>query len=512
FCEGNLGNPLCEGTITLFCDYAKGDDIFDDLCNGADYTGARLVYCIDPALETHADCASASDNRATLSALCGTPTAPGTNPFSLACSRAVDIALLCAAEIAPKPAHCTDSVVLPESSAHTLLATQEAFCFITGNANNENCADASVNFVASFDDGLTNILLGGTDYLSLGITETATYNPDALPTAGVVINQGYKMGATDNGFALALVNIASQANPDNEAFIPFVRTRLYAGVLHTTDLGAPIIDNTANGFWSATLNAIIQRDVRKVIGEGAQAQIANIDIITEVSDDFTLVVNFADGTIKSAASDPATFEFTSENTVYDGTTGLTTQAMVSANLIIDGRFNPTGLIYGNTTLDYTGGSDSGGLTGLIGTDGAVAVFTSYDDYRNGNAYVGGFVATAGACLAGRTPFDKTLCPDTNALAKSLRLRLCIERHPAAMPFADNCAGDAQITDVVCSNYGINANPFDDVICANATGLDSTKANFIYFCGIRSGHSLACTTGTTGACIADPYATACLADY
>ncbi|MCA8833861.1 MAG: hypothetical protein K8953_02145, partial [Proteobacteria bacterium] len=42
FCEGNLGNPLCEGTITLFCDYAKGDDIFDDLCNGADYTGARL--------------------------------------------------------------------------------------------------------------------------------------------------------------------------------------------------------------------------------------------------------------------------------------------------------------------------------------------------------------------------------------------------------------------------------------------------------------------------------------
>ncbi|MCA8835884.1 MAG: hypothetical protein K8953_12460, partial [Proteobacteria bacterium] len=33
-----------------------------------------------------------------------------------------------------------------------------------------------------------------------------------------------------------------------------------------------------------------------------------------------------------------------------------------------------------------------------------------------------------------------------------------------------------------------------------------------FCGIRSGHSLACTTGTTGACIADPYATACLADY
>ncbi|MCA8836062.1 MAG: hypothetical protein K8953_13355, partial [Proteobacteria bacterium] len=400
-----------------------------------------------------------------------------------------------------------------------------------------------------------------------------------------------------------------------------------------------------------------------------QAQRANIDIITEVSDDFTLVVNFSDGTIKSAASDPAAFRFdatgtgsqvlnrlgrdditsvggvTTVNTfdadgnpvtftdtdsgvvtttetvtedfpidnspslgplvnrhqlgdpsissvaeidvsvigsrftrkktivfkngvtlvidsVYDITnssnprlisqSATTTRQVkvvrvtdgavvttyragelvkVSTNgaaavnslrkatspgrIIIDGRFTRSGTITGTTTFDYAGGSDSGELTGLIGVDGAVAVFASYDG-TNRNAYVGGFVATnptiSGACKAAETPFDKTLCPDTNAVAKALRLRLCIERDPAAMPFADNCAGDTEITGAVCYYYGKYTNPFDDVICATASGLASTKTNFILFCETSPGHSLACTTGATGACLADPYATACLADY
>ena len=186
------------------------------------------------------------------------------------------------------------------------------------------------------------------------------------------------------------------------------------------------------------------------------------------------------------------------------------KATTPGRIIIDGRFTRSGTITGTTTFDYAGGSDSGELTGLIGADGAVAVFASYS-WDGKNAYVGGFVATGGTCLEGMTLFDKTLCPDTDSAAKALRLRLCIDRDPAAMPFATNCAGDSEITDVACNYFGKYANPFDDVICENAENVERNKGWFITNCSYNIDFALACGTGIVGECLADPYTTACLTD-
>ncbi len=194
----------------------------------------------------------------------------------------------------------------------------------------------------------------------------------------------------------------------------------------------------------------------------------------------------------------------------------TATASTTGRLTVKGRFSSTGKISGTTNIQIgEAGSSaespggSGTLTGLIGEAGLVAAFISDADGRN--PYAGGFTATAGDCTIGGTPFNKTSCPDTNINARNLRLQLCIDRDPAATAdFATNCAGDTTITALVCTDSGAYANPFDAEICP--TTDDNVKTTFVNSCFADAGHADACTTGTTGACIADPYNTACSADY
>ncbi len=110
--------------------------------------------------------------------------------------------------------------------------------------------------------------------------------------------------------------------------------------------------------------------------------------VVGLTDVFELTVNFTNSTIYS-----------------DTTVGINQK---TAKLVVDGGFSELGVIFGTTSLQLRGFKDSGPLTGLIGTKGALGVFhsgtTSVD-----RAFAGGFVASA------------TICPDD--------------------PFADGCERD-----------------------------------------------------------------------
>ncbi len=630
FCRDDRSNNGCAAVIAERCAFGAGAVLFDDsLCNRSEHDGARIVQCFEP-LFTHDDCAEDAVVMRDINNICGTEASPGSNPFSMVCSEVVVIALRCSAETTPKPAFCTDLGETADMSAHTLLATQQAFCRV--DVNRIGCADTVADYCdVAFDadifddlcdgadyldtrigqcyvtdfthadcDGATgiitthcdsglgkkrnpacpasdiihangakitdasaNLIEGGADKLTLGVDEAVAATEQNPTPEGYTYNEGFKLEGRQSGYGLASANFSGQ-------------TQLYAGLLSGRDLGAPVTDNSTDGVWSAELNAIIVRGMPKIVNG------ARVDgyTSTTINETFSLVVNFADKTIKTAATDAGEFQFNTgleaitktedsststpvlnangtpvyrktregysiykndENAYTDCSSPpssngqplrlcegggsplyaknddgvvildslgrpipVTTQITTAAKILIDGRFTSSGTIFGTSNLVFNGGSEIGTLRGLIGTNGAVGTFAS--DGFGVNAYVGGFVATAGACRAGATPFDKTLCPDTNALAKSLRLRLCIDRHPAAMPFATNCVADSEITDVVCGLDNINSNPLDTLFCPDTS--NSSKTVFVDACINAPDRALICTDGAVADCIADPYAPEC----
>ena len=160
---------------------------------------------------------------------------------------------------------------------------------------------------------------------------------------------------------------ASLNLPDNNGFAYF-RGRIdgdgyfYAGIFGTTDLGAPITTPGFSATWAAR---------------------AGFTIAAHPEVDFTLDVTF------------------------DGTTGTGTvkaflvDSLGGNDFIIDGRFDAKGVITGDVHLaefendvqtDIADGDHNGILSGIIGSDGAVAVFLS----TGALAYEGGFIASAEA--------------------------------------------------------------------------------------------------------------------
>ncbi|MCA8835357.1 MAG: hypothetical protein K8953_09765, partial [Proteobacteria bacterium] len=139
-------------------------------------------------------------------------------------------------------------------------------------------------------------------------------------------------------------------------------TRRYVGILSGTNVGAPLAGNITTAEWAGMFS--IQRES----GNTKKA--------------ITLDVAFA-GTTGTIKTKTGGFYYTS------------TGGSGTPNIVIDGEFGTNGVIYGTTTgtntNSFVAGAINGTLTGLIGANGAVAVFAGNNDEET-YGYAGGFVA------------------------------------------------------------------------------------------------------------------------
>ncbi len=185
------------------------------------------------------------------------------------------------------------------------------------------------------------------DYAHWADTDAA--NPTTTPTANRFLTgtaTGLTTGGSDTGEATNLESIGGEAT---DGFAIFLNGDVHnAGILSTTRLGAPLAETTTNARWTGRFS--------ERVGQG---DIANTNI--------TLMVS------------------------YSGTSGTITSTSIGsggAYTFTDVAFNNVGIITG--TITRTADTSAGIVTGLIGAEGAVAVFHSNAGATT--SYVGGFGA------------------------------------------------------------------------------------------------------------------------
>ncbi len=138
----------------------------------------------------------------------------------------------------------------------------------------------------------------------------------------------------------------------------------YAGVIHRTNLGAPLIETSGSATWSGRFQAVLSGSV-----------------LSELNRDFTL------------------------NIAFNGTGGDISTAVSGSTedyFELDGTFNKQGVISGTANHVYYENGRIGGVTGdivntgpvtgLIGQEGAVGAFFSNRQTGNTGGFSGGFVA------------------------------------------------------------------------------------------------------------------------
>ena len=242
------------------------------------------------------------------------------------------------------------------------------------------------------------------------------------------------IGTTD-GFAIARV--------DNPAFTPNggraldTRARFYAGLLTTTDLGAPLTDRSADGIWTAEFVAIVSD--------------SNSDGRTgrRIATRSTLRVSFADKTIQTRevggrftplpSNAPLNAEKPSNPTdFYDGISTENNDAgrpynIAGSRITINGRFNAEGVISGASSWIYDGKTSRGSVSGLIGLKGAVGAFVS-NGRNNGEdsngEYAGGFVASNECAII---PFHASCADEYFDGLRAARIGYCADGTQSTNP-------------------------------------------------------------------------------
>ncbi len=170
FCRAsaNVGKPVCADTIANFCNVPISSDvIFDDLCGGADYTGARLAYCIHPTRSVNEECETDANNKIALMALCGDADTAGTNPFSVACREAFSlrntINIVCGEGRNPQAPLCTKENAIPAIDIVSITASQQGFC--RGNLALPACEETIADFCDfAIDTNVLDPLCSGNEY------------------------------------------------------------------------------------------------------------------------------------------------------------------------------------------------------------------------------------------------------------------------------------------------------------------------------------------------------------
>ena len=177
-------------------------------------------------------------------------------------------------------------------------------------------------------------------------TPTANRFLTGTPT-GLTTGEGNTGSVTNLAYSDGLIDLEGEAT---DGFAIFQAGNTHnAGILSTTRLGAPLTETTTNVEWKGLF---FDRVARGSIGNSS----------------LTLVVS------------------------YTGSAGTLTSTSIGRNntyTFTNVGFDSFGIITG--TITRTADSGAGTVTGLIGAEGAVAVFHSDTDTTT-ESYVGGFVA------------------------------------------------------------------------------------------------------------------------
>ncbi len=325
-------------------------------------------------------------------------------------------------------------------------------------------------------------------------------------------------------------------------------TQLFAGLLRGTNVGGPLVNNTANGEWTGRLIM--------AIGRGNTSDEVN----------FTLNVAFTGNGGTLTTQDTATADTLSDDidlpTIPD--TGSRNR-FTGLNLRINGAFTAEGVIYGTTDLYFPnsnlktykalkvrGALFSGRLTGLVGKTGAVGAFVAASS-KTGNisVYVGGFVASPdtadnpyeeGAnCGIGGTPLDATICPEDGYIDATARAVACLAADRTSFTAGGHkdtvCKSDA-VKRVICAGTDKYANPYNTDFCSagymtsdtiTRTTIDAQDMEvtteitveitlaeyqraFVNRCNANSASAPACSSvAFVTDCLDNPYSAGCSAD-
>ena len=177
------------------------------------------------------------------------------------------------------------------------------------------------------------------------ITPTANRFLTGTPT-GLTTGEGNTGSVTTLAYSDGLIDLEGEAT---DGFAIFQAGNTHnAGILSTTRLGAPLTETTTNVEWKGLFFDRVGRNARD-------------------SSSLTLMVS------------------------YTGSAGTITSDRIGRNntYTFNVAFDNVGIITG--TIARTADAGAGTVTGLIGAEGAVAVFHSDTDTTT-ESYVGGFVA------------------------------------------------------------------------------------------------------------------------
>ena len=226
----------------------------------------------------------------------------------------------------------------------------------------------------------------GTDPLLNGFESVVNIGPEGnfiqgLPT---VAGKGFNFAGTafSDGTVYGDVLLLDEGSSSGVAFSHVLGTgvtgrKYYAGLLSSTNLGAPISNSNASAIWNAQFRAVlggVSSDIREYSHLGFKMR------ITYNGSDHISTIN--SGTVSNGI-------FT-KGSVTVPYTNLTPPRFNGSNdFSIQGKFGKDGLLYGTVNL---GENTEATLTGLVGVNGAVGAFVGIGRGSHGVNIAGGFVA------------------------------------------------------------------------------------------------------------------------
>ena len=480
--NGSLSGLISpQGAIAVFISKATGDMGYAggfiathsvDICKADVFDAACPVRTSISAVR--AFCMNITDNA-------------GTNPFNGGCSLRFDLNTVATAQ---RDA-CLNFATFPDESCQTLASVRTAclgdpftnagcaarndyaaiagvYCATpAGIANTANCPNAnSGKWVASFTgEKELNTNPDTTDakneFLQIAVKRISTTETtagengvegDPTPTPTTLDFSAFSYGGE-----------SFVANHGLAYFSGYQDDILYhyAGIFGTTDLGLPIAINTnPSVMWDGMLKI-----------NGADATF-----------DLTVVFNGSNNTVK----------------------GFIANVIDTKDLLIAGEFDAKGVITGDVHFDVfadettpaTPDTFNGELSGLIGVDGAVAVFISTATGTDG--YAGGFIATPSVAICKADVFD-TACPvhtsipainvfctnaTDNAGENPFKTGCSQASNAGAVATAqrDACLGFATFPHVSCQTLSLvrtacAADPFTNAVCATRNDYDTIVATY-----------------------------------
>ena len=351
------------------------------------------------------------------------------------------------------------------TAAHINDGHRLAYCLTDAGSKNPACPNAnSGNWVASFtdDDELTinpNTTEPTNEFLqiadkTISTTETTLASDDAggeAPTPTTLDFGEFSYG----GLSLSANDGLAYFNGYQSSTLHY-----YAGIFGSTDLGAPI-DVDTNVIWSGMLS---------INGTDATFQLG---VVFDSA-------GGVDNTVKGFITNP-----------------------IDANpndLLIAGTFDAKGVITGKVHFaDFTGDVETeianddanGSLSGLISTQGAIAVFISKATGDTG--YAGGFIATHSVDICKADVFDAA-CPVRTSIPAVRAFCMNITDNAGTNPFnggcslrfdlntvataqRDACLNFATFPDESCQTLGLVktaclADPFTNAVCATRNDYDT----------------------------------------